>query len=234
MTNNTKILTFDQLPKGGFAGLIEKRFVINQQVFGRSNTIAFPGLGNFVYLADANFLPFGETHMHNHKEVDVISVIVKGELEHHGSLGHGEHLTAGTVQVQRAGAEGFSHNEVNPNNSENHMIQLWVLPDTPGSKADYKVYQAAPGELQHVYGGNTSQKTRFNSQISISVSNTLAEQKVTIAQEALLYLSAGKAEVNGQEIKPRSLVHCKKGITFKALTKGQAIFIYHTNTQDEA
>ena len=137
MTTKMKTLTFEQLPQDGFAGLIERHFVINQQLFGRSKTIAFPGLGNFVYLADANFLPHGETHMHSHKEVDVISVMVAGDIIHQGSLGHGERLSAGSVQVQRAGAEGFRHNEVNPNNEQNHMIQLWVLPDEKDQPAGY-------------------------------------------------------------------------------------------------
>lgn len=234
MTEKMKVLTFEQLPKGGFAGLIERRFVINQQLFGRSNTKAFSGLGNFVYLADANFLPHGETRMHGHKEVDVISVVVEGELKHQGSLGHGESLTPGSVQVQRAGAEGFHHNEINPNNTENHMIQLWVLPDELGNAADYKVYQPAMGELTHVYGGTKSQQVKFDSQTSISVSNTVAKQKVHIAGEALLYLSQGQAEVNGQVINARSLVHCQQDMSFNALSAGQAIFIYHTNTENEA
>ena len=228
-----KTLTFEQLPQGGFAGLIERRFVINQALFGRSKTIAFPGLGNFVYLADANFLPHGETHMHGHKEVDVISVMVDGEVKHQGSLGHGEMLSAGSVQVQRAGGEGFRHNEVNPNNTHNHMIQLWVLPDELGEQAGYKVYQPKSGELTHVYGGDKNQQNTFNSDISIAVSNTQVQQSISLDDEVLVYLSQGSAEVNGEKINARSLVHCQQGVSFTALTHGQAIFIYHTKQQNE-
>lgn len=229
-----KILTFEQLPQDGFAGLIERRFVINQQLFGRSKTIAFSGLGNFVYLADANFLPFGETRMHGHKEVDVISVMVEGNIAHQGSLGHGENLTMGLVQVQRAGAEGFHHNEVNPNNEQNQMIQLWVLPDELGERAGYKVYQPESGHLTHVYGGNKNQQNTFNSKISIAVSNTEIQQKIILADEVLVYLSKGSAEINGKKINARSLVHCQQGVNFTALTQGQAIFIYKTNQKNKA
>ena len=180
-----KTLTFEQLPQTGFAGLLERRFVINQQLFGRSKTNAFAGLGNFVYLADANFLPFGETRMHSHQEVDVISVMVEGEIAHQGSLGHGERLTAGSVQVQRAGAEGFNHNEVNPNAQQNQMIQLWVLPDDLGEQAGYKVYQPDVGQLEKVYGGDKSQDKTFNSKISIAVSNTEVEQNIKFSGEVL-------------------------------------------------
>ena len=74
----------------------------------------WPGLGNFVYLADAKFIPNGETHLHPHKEIDVISVIVKGRISHEGTLEQGKTLEKNHVQVQRAGGQGFTHNEVNP------------------------------------------------------------------------------------------------------------------------
>lgn len=229
-----KTLTFEQLPQGGFAGLIERRFVINQAFFGRSNTIAFAGLGNFVYLADANFLPHGETHLHSHKEVDVISVMVSGEIVHQDSLGHNKRLAAGSIQVQRAGAEGFSHNEINPGGQQNHMIQLWILPDKPGEKAGYQDYQPKPGEYIKVYGGREARQTSFHNAISVSVSNTVAQQHINITDEAMIYLSAGEAEINGKMIEARTLVHDKQGVTFTALTEGQAIFIYPSDQKNEA
>ena len=67
-----EILHRDNLPRGGFAGLREHRLVLDPKVFGPSvNPTAWPGIGNFVYLADARFVPKGETGMHPHKEVDV-------------------------------------------------------------------------------------------------------------------------------------------------------------------
>lgn len=224
-----KKLCFEQLPQDGFAGLVERHFVIDQNYFGRSKTLALPGLGKFVYLADANFLPLGETHMHSHKEVDVISVMVAGDIEHQGSLGDGDKLSAGSVQVQRAGAEGFRHNEINPNEQHNQMIQLWVLPDELGESAGYKVYQPKPGALTKVYGGEKNQQTTFNSSISISVSNTIEQQSIDITGEVLVYISKGEANINGEFITARSLIHDKHGIAFSALTAGQAIFIYPTD-----
>jgi redox-sensitive bicupin YhaK (pirin superfamily) len=233
MTTKMKTLTFEQLPQSGFAGLIERHFVINQELFGRSKTIAFPGLGNFVYLADANFLPSGETHMHGHKEVDVISVMVEGEIVHHGSLGDGDRLSAGSVQVQRAGAEGFRHNEVNPNDEQNQMIQMWVLPDKLGEQAGYKVYQPESGQLTQVYGGNKNQQNTFNSKISVAVSNTQVEQNIVLAGEVLVYVSKGSALINSTTIHARSLVHCQQGVNFETLMQGQAIFIYQTDKRNE-
>lgn len=66
---------------------------------------------------------------YSHKEIDVISIIVEGGINHEGSLKHGQSLGTDQAQAQRAGGEGFSHNEINPDNKKNRLIQLWVLPE---------------------------------------------------------------------------------------------------------
>jgi hypothetical protein len=84
------ILHRDDLERGGFAGLREYRLVTDSRLFGGQKSAgAWDGIGNFVYLADARFLPKGETRLHSHKEIDVISVMVEGRIMHEGSLKHG-------------------------------------------------------------------------------------------------------------------------------------------------
>ena len=52
------ILKYDDLHQGGFAGLLERRFVTDSRLFGeRKKAGVADGIGNFVYLADANFNP---------------------------------------------------------------------------------------------------------------------------------------------------------------------------------
>lgn len=219
-------LTYSELPQGGFAGLLERRFVMDTRVFNRSmNAPEVNGIGNFVYLADANFKPHGETGMHPHKEVDVISVMVGGEIVHKGSLEHGGKLTAGDVQVQRAGGEGFSHNEVNPHSVPNQMIQLWVLPDRSGEAAGYKHYQPEHGKLVKVYGGDMKQQTTFYSKTAVFVANASPEQQFSHQGEAIAYLSKGSALINGERVPPRTLISAVDGIEFKALTEAQLIII---------
>ena len=135
-----QILHRDDLKLGGLAGIREHRLVIDPQVFGDNDSGAWSGIGNFVYLADAKFIPNGETHLHPHNEIDVISVIVDGRVSHKGTLQEGTTLETNHVQVQRAGSEGFVHNEVNPDDKENRMIQMWVRPEKSGESAGYKLY----------------------------------------------------------------------------------------------
>ena len=73
------ILRRDDIPMGGFEGVREHRMVMDPRVFGsHANPDTWSGIGHFVYLSDARFVPRGETKMHNHEELDVISVMVEG------------------------------------------------------------------------------------------------------------------------------------------------------------
>lgn len=225
-----QVLSYSELPHGGFAGLEERRFVMDSRVFGtRKQPDTFNGLKNFVYLADANFLPHGETHMHPHKEIDVISVMADGNISHQGSLEHGENLSTGEAQIQRAGGEGFSHNEINPDSTPNQLIQIWVLPDEHGESAGYKVYRPIRGELTHIYGGNKDQDETMYSKTSISMINAEKGQVLKHEGEVMIYLSKGSIRANDQTVKPRSLMHDTQGINLEVISdKAQLIFIYPT------
>lgn len=218
-----EILQRDSLTLGGFAGLKEHRLVVDQRL-GWGGKNAWNGLGNFVYLADAQFLPHGETRLHPHKEVDVISVMVEGRIAHEGSLEHGKNIEKNQVQVQRAGGEGFEHNEINPDTTQNRMIQLWVLPETAGEPAGYKSYDLQPGKLTAIYGGNKDQKDTFDSHTLMEVG--LLEQKQTIAREGkfMVYVTQGEGEVNGQAVKDGDLLR-GEGLELKATRNMQLILI---------
>lgn len=190
--SDTQILHRDDLPLGGFAGLREHRVVVDPRAFGpQPSGGAWPGIGNLVYLADARFVPHGETRLHPHRDIDVISVVVEGRIAHEGSLGNGQPLSAPDVQVQRAGGEGFTHNEINPDAVENRMIQLWVLPEAPGESASYHVYRPTPGEQTRVYGGPTSQTDTLPATTVLEIAQPRAGEKVSVGGPYLAYLTSG-------------------------------------------
>ena len=227
-TTDMKIVHRDELHRGGFAGLRETRMVMDPKAWGRHvEPGAQAGLGNFVYLADAKFLPRGETHMHPHREIDVISVMVEGRIAHQGSLEHGQELTAFDVQVQRAGGEGFQHNEVNPDDAENRMLQLWFLPETPGEPAGYKMYHPQVGETVRTYGGNESQDDTFAAKTVMQVARlanggTLKEDSAFIA-----YVATGSAKANGEEVHEGDLIS-GQSLDLTATKDSLLILVYQT------
>jgi redox-sensitive bicupin YhaK (pirin superfamily) len=222
-----EILKRDLLPLGGFAGLKEHQLVKDPAVFGptANEDSSWPGIGNFVYLADARFLPHGETRLHKHREVDVISVLVDGRISHEGSLQHGRNLTRDDVQVQRAGGEGFSHNEINPDDDMNRMLQLWVLPETAGQAADYRVYQPETGELTCIYGGDSHQRADFPSNTLIDVALLKTDQQITVAGPFMAYLSRGEGTANNQHIQDGDLIR-GDSLNFQASNDVQLIVVH--------
>jgi redox-sensitive bicupin YhaK (pirin superfamily) len=194
-----EILNKASLPLGGFAGLKEHRLVTDSRVFGTAKPQeTYQGLGNFVYLADAFFNPKGETGMHPHREIDVISVMIEGQISHQGSLEHGKSLSAGDVQVQRAGGEGFSHNEINPDETPNRMIQLWVLPETKGQPAGYKVYTPKHKGLTRIYGNQSADTPQssetFASDTLIDILKLAPNESFEIDGSSLIYITKGEAK----------------------------------------
>jgi redox-sensitive bicupin YhaK (pirin superfamily) len=221
-----EILHRDDLLRGGFAGLKEHRLVMDPKAFGSHvNPGTWSGIGSFVYLADARFDPHGETKMHSHLEIDVISVMVEGRISHEGSLEHGQGLNALDVQVQRAGGEGFSHNEINPDSVTNRMIQLWVFPEKPGQPAGYKMYTPKWGEMAHIYGGSQDQEKTFDSQTMIDVCLLNPGQKVTYESEFMAYLTIGTGTGNSTEVEDGDLIR-GTSLKFEAKEKCQLIVIH--------
>jgi len=222
-----EILKRDSLHEGGFAGLKEHRLIKEPKLFGaqENNDGSWPGVGNFVYLADARFMPHGETRMHNHHEIDVISVMVEGSIKHEGSLESGKDLLRNDVQVQRAGGEGFSHNEINPDGEWNRMIQLWVLPEVAGQAADYKVYKPLTGDFTRIYGSNNNGDADFPAKTKIDVAVLESGQKVELDKSFLAYITRGKGLANNEPVVEGDMIR-GAAIIFEATEDVQLIVIH--------
>lgn len=203
-----KILSRDSLVLGGFAGIVEHRLVTDSRLFGeKKSPETFEGLGNMVYLADAQYKPFGSSGMHSHKEIDVISIIIEGRVNHEGSMEHGKNLVAGDVQVQCAGGEGFSHNEINPDSSKNRMLQVWALPEKKGQPAAYKIYTPKLEGVTRFYGGDKSQNETFASHTFMDMVHLTMGNSLDLDNETLIYVITGEAEISELESVEKRTVH---------------------------
>ncbi len=74
---------------------------------------------------------------HPHDNMEIITIIIKGALEHKDSMGNGSLIREGEVQVMSAGS-GVYHSEFNPSGSEEvNLLQIWVFPDTQNVEPRY-------------------------------------------------------------------------------------------------
>ena len=85
---------------------------------------------------------FGE---HGHRDMEIVTYVMAGALEHCDSLGNGEIIRPGEVQRMSAG-RGIRHSEFNPSpNEETHLLQIWIEPRESGIAPGYEQQILAPG-----------------------------------------------------------------------------------------
>lgn len=76
--------------------------------------------------------------MHAHKDMEIISYVIEGALQHQDSLGNGSIIQKGEIQKMSAGA-GIYHSEFNPSESiALHLLQIWIEPKTKGASPSYQ------------------------------------------------------------------------------------------------
>jgi hypothetical protein len=75
--------------------------------------------------------------MHPHRDMEIVTVMVEGVLQHRDSLGHTELLRAGEVQRMSAGS-GVVHSEMNTSDQPCRLLQIWIEPDQRGTAPAYE------------------------------------------------------------------------------------------------
>lgn len=111
---------------------------------------------------------------HPHRDMEIFSYLLAGQLAHKDSMGNSRVLNPGEIQLMRAGS-GVLHSEFNPSPTEPaHLLQIWITPDTRGLKPAYTEWTPAPNEEQKA-------KT-------LVISKDGRDGSASIAQDAFIYL----------------------------------------------
>ncbi|MDA8620896.1 pirin family protein [Planctomycetota bacterium] len=85
---------------------------------------------------------------HPHQDMEIVTVVLEGELRHEDSMGNGSVIRPGDVQYMSAGT-GVTHSEFNASENEPlHLLQMWVVPARPGGEPRYDQRHITPAERQ--------------------------------------------------------------------------------------
>ncbi|MDJ0679565.1 MAG: pirin family protein [Xenococcaceae cyanobacterium MO_167.B52] len=170
---------------------------------------------------------------HSHKDMEIISYVLEGELEHKDSIGNGSIIRPGDVQRMSAG-KGIAHSEFNASNKDLvHFLQIWIVPETNGITPSYeqKNFSLAEkqGKLKLVASPDGRDNTvTIHQDASLYVAVLNKEEKVTYNpnsnRSVWIQIARGSATINGKALNTGDGA---------AITEEQAIEIIATSDDTE-
>jgi quercetin 2,3-dioxygenase len=134
------------------------------------------GFRSLRVINDDRVMPGEGFGMHGHRDMEIVTYVLDGALEHKDSMGNGSVLRAGQLQRMTAGT-GILHSEFNPSDKEwVHLYQIWLLPERKGLEPSYQELSLSE-EQKH---------GRFH----LVASPEGADGSLSIRQDARLYLAS--------------------------------------------
>jgi hypothetical protein len=141
--------------------------------FGHYYDPAHMGFRSLRVINEDRVVPGGGFATHGHADMEIVSYVLAGALEHKDSLGTGAVIRPGEVQRMTAGT-GITHSEFNPSKTEPvHFLQIWILPERKG---------LAPGYEQRAYP-----PAQRRGRLRLVAARDGRDGSVTVHQDASLY-----------------------------------------------
>ncbi|MBU6409922.1 MAG: pirin family protein [Verrucomicrobia bacterium] len=153
-------------------------------------------------------LPGNGFDMHPHRDMEIITYVLSGALEHKDSMGNGSVIRPGNIQYMSAG-RGVMHSEFNPSKDEAvRLLQIWIMPDVKGAVPRYaeKSLRDKPTGRLHLmaskFGRDGSIAIRQDADLWLAklevgqrVSHSLATNR-----NAFVHLAEGEVLLNGKTL----------------------------------
>ncbi|WP_301583906.1 pirin family protein [Halomonas alkaliantarctica] len=166
---------------------------------------------------------------HPHRDMEIISYVLEGEMEHRDNMGNGEVMRPGDVQRMSAGT-GVLHSEFN-HSKENglHFLQIWIEPDKRGIAPSYEQKAFPATERQGQWRLVVSQQGRegsvsVNQDVNLYAGLFDAGEQVDApaTRYAWLHVVKGTVDINGETLSTGDAAAFQPGETFSVTGKQPA------------
>ncbi|HSI11131.1 MAG TPA: pirin family protein [Chthoniobacter sp.] len=166
------------------------------------------GFRSLRVINDDLVLPNAGFGMHPHRDMEIITYILSGQLSHKDSMGNGRTITPGEFQYMSAGT-GVLHSEQNPSGKEAvHLLQIWIQPDEKGVKPGYaekSMKNAETGKFHLVTSkGGRDGSIAIHQDADLYLGKLDANQSLTHTlapgRHAWLHVAEGEVTLNGQTL----------------------------------
>jgi redox-sensitive bicupin YhaK (pirin superfamily) len=179
--------------------------------FGHYHDPNFMGFGPLRVINEDRVQPGRGFDTHGHRDMEIISYVLDGALEHKDSMGNGSVIRPGDVQRMSAGT-GVRHSEFNASRTEPvHFLQIWILPEKEGLEPGYEQQYFAPedkrGRLRLV-GSRDGREGSVTIHRDADLYATLLGEGDTVSHELAagrkgwVQVAKGSALLNDEQLKP--------------------------------
>lgn len=168
------------------------------------------GFGPLLVINEDRVKPGEGFGTHGHRNMEIVSYVLDGALEHKDSMGNGSVLRYGDVQRMSAGS-GVRHSEYNHSREEDvHFLQIWIEPNVSGTEPGYeeKHFDAASkqGRLRLIASpdgrdGSVSIRQDASMYVSILNGDDAVEHRVAAGRTVYVHVARGRLQVNGIALK---------------------------------
>jgi len=176
---------------------------------------------------------------HGHRDMEIITYMIDGELSHRDSMGNGETIRPNEVQRMTAGT-GILHSEYSSPSDRTHLLQIWILPEKNGLTPSYeqKLFpqEEKQGKLRLVASrGGDDGSVSINQDVKLFASILDNEDKVTHelanGRHAWVQLISGSVDVNGQllETGDGAAISDETKLTIRALEDKSEFLLFDLN-----
>ncbi len=145
---------------------------------------------------------------HGHRDMEIITYMISGELSHRDSMGNGETIRPNEVQRMTAGT-GVLHSEFSSPTDKTHLLQIWILPEqtrmTPGYEQKAFPPEEKRGRLRLIASrGGGDGSVHINQDVSVYASILKSGESVSYdlapRRHAWIQLISGSIEINGETL----------------------------------